>query len=155
MAMSRIVGQRATFDDSTSPANPNTVRWFSNTSPAIVTGLDPILFTDSATGRTIGGELSGNFTNGFISDDDLTTLTASFQAATSVSSVDHQTIGAGPPKRVPVNVTDPNYATLLARQPRTSYPNLFYYAAQNIGYADVSTSFDGGVTYSRQFRLTL
>ena len=149
MAMSRLRGQRATFDDSTSPANPNTVQWFSNTSQAIVTGLDPILFTDPVTGRTIGGELSGNFTNGFISDDDITTIQASFQALTSVSSVDHQTIGGGPPKRVPNSITDPNYAVLLARQPRTSYPNLFYYAAQNIGYADVSTSFDGGLTYDQ------
>lgn len=143
MAMSRLRGQRATFDDSTSPANPLTVKWFSNTTPAIVTGLDPILFTDPVTGRTIGGELNGNFTTGFISDDDISTLTTSFQAATSASSIDHQTIGGGPPK------VDPNNPVLVARQPRTSYPNLFYYAAQNIGYADVSTSFDGGLNYDQ------
>jgi hypothetical protein len=144
MSMSRLRGNRTTFDDSTSPASPTTgTSWFSNTSPAIRTGLDPILFTDSVTGRTIGGELSGNFTNGFISDDDISTLTASFQAATSVSSVDHQTIGGGPPNR---NFTNPVVAT---RQPRTNYPHLFYYAAQNIGYADVATSFDGGLTYDK------
>lgn len=143
LAMSRLVGQRATFDDSTSPADPNTVRWFSNTSPLIRTGLDPILFTDSKTGRTLGGELSGNFTNGFITDDDLTTITADFIAGSAVASVDHQTIGAGPPKKPGSN------PVLLARQPRTSYPNLFYYAAQNIGYADVATSFDGGLTFDK------
>ena len=150
LAMSRLRGQRLTIDDSTSPADPvNGATWFSNTSPAIVTGLDPILFTDSVTGRTIGGELNGNFTTGFISDDDLTTVSTTFQALTSLSSVDHQTIGGGPPKAVPDDINDPNYATLLARQPVTSYPHLFYYAAQNIGYADISTSFDGGLTYQQ------
>lgn len=143
LSMSRLRGNRATFDDSTSPSNPNTVRWFSNTSPTIVTGLDPILFTDSKTGRTLGGELSGNFTNGFITDDDLTTITADFIAGSAVASVDHQTIGGGVPKR------DASNPVLVGRQPRTSYPNLFYYAAQNIGYADVATSFDGGLTFDK------
>lgn len=139
IAMSRLVGQRATFDTTTSPSSPwDGVDWFSNTTPILKTGLDPILFTDKETGRTLGGELSGNFTNGFISDDDLTTLTPDLIAGSSVASIDHQTIGGGPP--------NPN---ALARQPRTGYPHLFYYAAQNIGYADVATSFDGGVTFDK------
>ena len=136
MTMSRLQANRTTFDDSTSPANPNTTVFFPNRPATIVTGLDPIGFTDPITGRSIYGELSGNFTNGIISDDDLSTTVASFQAITAAGAVDHQTIGGGPP--------NPN---VIGRQPLTSYPHLFYYAAQNVGYASVATSFDGGLTY--------
>lgn len=138
MAMSRLRANRSTFNDSTSPADPNTVQWFSQTSPAIRTGLDPILFTDPVTGRTIAGELqgAGGATNGFISDDDLTTVSATFQTGGATQGVDHQTIGGGPPNP---NIPD--------RQPSGNYPHLFYYASQQIAYASVATSFDGGQTY--------
>lgn len=138
MTMSRLRGNRTTFDDSTSPADPLTTSWFSQTSPAIVTGFDPILFTDSITGRTIGGELEvvGGTTNGFISDDDLATISATFQTGGPTQGIDHQTIGGGPP--------NPN---VVGRQPTTAYPNLFYYASQASAAATVATSFDGGLTY--------
>ena len=138
MTMSRLRCNRTTFNDATSPADPTTgALWFSRTSQALVTGLDPILFTDSVTGRTICGELqgAGGGTNGGISDDDLTTFTATFQSG-GTNGVDHQTIGAGPP--------NPNVAN---RQPTTSYPNLWYYASQDIATATVATSFDGGLNY--------
>ncbi len=138
MTMSRLQANRTTFDDSTSPANPTTTSWFPRTSPTIVTGLDPILFTDSVTGRTIAGELNGaaGATNGFISDDDLSTILASFQTGGGTQGVDHQTIGGGPPK-----------AGVVGRQPTGAYPHLTYYASQSIATATVATSFDGGVTY--------
>lgn len=136
MTMSRLQANRTTFNDSTSPADPLTARWFNQTSPLIVTGLDPIGFTDSVTGRSIFGELSGNFTNAVISDDDLTTAQPNLQAVGSASAVDHQSIAGGPPR-----------PGVIGRQPLTGYPHLFYYAAQNIAYATVATSFDGGLTY--------
>lgn len=144
MAMSRLRGQRATFDDSTSPADPTKVDWFSNTSPLIATGLDPILFTDQITGRTIGGELNAvaGATNAFVSDDDLSTISASFQTGGPVQGTDHQTIGGGPPNRT---LKDPLGQPF--RQPTTAYPHLFYYASQQIAYGAVATSFDGGITY--------
>jgi hypothetical protein len=138
MTMSRLQCNRTTFNDAVSPADPTVTNWFSQTSPLIVTGLDPILFTDPITGRTICGELQGaaGATNGVISDDDLTTTAATFQTGGPTQGVDHQTIGGGPP--------NPNIA---GRQPTGSYPHLFYYASQQIAYASVATSFDGGVTY--------
>lgn len=139
LTMSRLQCNRTTFNDATSPANPTTgAVWFSQTSPAIVTGLDPILFTDSITGRTICGELvaAGGATDGIMSDDDLTTAAATFQTGGPSQGADHQTIGGGPPK-----------PGIVGRQPTGSYPHLFYYASQQIAYASVATSFDGGVTY--------
>ncbi|MGI8788880.1 MAG: hypothetical protein ACR2HG_14150 [Pyrinomonadaceae bacterium] len=137
MTMSRLQCNRTSFDDLMSPADPTTAKWFPQKLPAAVTGLDPILFTDSVTGRTICGELQGALgaTNGIITDDDLTTPTATFQTG-ATSGEDHQTIGGGPPK--------PGIAN---REPTGSYPNLFYYASQAIATATVATSLNGGVSY--------
>jgi hypothetical protein len=137
MTMSRLQCNRTVFDDSTSPANPNTTKWFPQALPAAITGLDPILWTDPQTGRTICGELQGAFgaTNGIITDDDLTTATPEF--ATGVTNgQDHQTIGSGPPNR-----------NIANRQPNAGVPNLWYYASQAVATATVATSFDGGVTF--------
>ncbi len=138
LTMSRLNCNRTALDDSTSPADPTKASWFSQTSPTIATGLDPILFTDPITGRTICGELvaAGGATDGGISDDDLATFTATFQTGEATQGADHQTIGGGPP--------NPN---ITARQPTTVYPHLFYYASQQIAYGAVATSFDGGLSY--------
>lgn len=139
MAMARLTAYRASFNDSTSPAHPMTgVKWLAKAIPNVVTGLDPILFTDNVTGRTIGGELvaAAGATQGGMSDDDLNTFTNTFQTGGPTQGVDHQTIAGGPPK-----------PGVLGRQPTGSYPNLFYYASQQTQYASVATSFDGGVTY--------
>ena len=139
MLQERLTSVRATFNDSTSPTDPTTgVSWYAARPPAERTGLDPILFTDHQTGRTIGGELIGlgGATDGGISDDDLSTFVQTFQTGGAVQGFDHQTIGGGPPKR-----------DVIGRQPTTSYPHLFYYASQQIAYGSVATSFDGGITY--------
>jgi hypothetical protein len=138
MSMSRLQCDRTSFNDITSPVDPvNGTIWFHQTSQAIVTGLDPILFTDSITGRTICGELvgAGGATDGIISDDDLTTATATFQTG-ATNGQDHQTIGGGPPKK-----------GITGRQPTGTYPHLMYYASQAIATATVATSLDGGLTY--------
>lgn len=145
MAMSRLQANRASFDDSTSPSNPSTgVKWLPKSIPAIVTGADPILFTDRVTGRTIAGELVavGGATQGGISDDDLTTFTATFQTGVT-NGVDHQTIGGGPPNP---NARD-QQTNQIIRQPLTKYPHLLYYASQQTAYSTIATSFDGGLTY--------
>ena len=137
MTMSRS-RNRTTFDDATSLSDPITgTTWFHQTSPALVTGLDPILWTDSVTGRTICGELqgAGGATNGLISDDDQTTATETFQTGVT-NGEDHQTIGGGAPK-----------PGITGREPTGSYPHLFYYASQAIATATVATSLDGGLTY--------
>lgn len=114
MTMSRLRANRTTFNDSTSPADPTTgTTWFSQTSPLIVTGLDPIGFTDPVTGRSIFGELNGAFTNAGISDDDLTTFTPNAQSVGNANGPDHQTIGGGPPN-----------PTVVGRQPIGPYPHL-------------------------------
>jgi hypothetical protein len=143
MTMSRLQCNRTTFSDATSPADPNTgVSWLAKTVTTDLTGLDPILFTDPITGRTICGELqgAGGATNGIISDDDLTTTSTTFQTGGPTQGVDHQSIGGGPPKPLTQNGQP-------FRQPTTAYPHLFYYASQQTAYAAVATSFDGGVTY--------
>jgi hypothetical protein len=144
LAMSRFQANRATFNDSTSPANPLTVSWFPRSLTGVVVGADPILYTDPITGRTIAGELiaAGGTTQGGISDDDLTTFTATFQTG-ATNGTDHQTIGGGPPNPY---VRDPVTSQII-RQPATAYPHLVYYASQQIAYAAIATSFDGGLTY--------
>jgi len=143
MTMSRLQCNRTAFNDSTSPADPiNGTSWFHQTSQVLVTGLDPILFTDPVTGRTICGELQGALgsTNGVMSDDDLATATQAFQTGGPTQGVDHQSIASGPPKKLTLNGQP-------YRQPSTAYPHLFYYASQQTAYASVSTSFDGGISY--------
>lgn len=139
MTMSRLQCNRTSFEDSTSPADPvNGTNWLHATSPVLVTGLDPILFTDSITGRTICGELQGaaGTTNGVVSDDDLATATQTFQTGGPTQGVDHQSIGGGPPK-----------PGITGREPTGSYPHLMYYASQQTAYASVATSLNGGLTY--------
>jgi hypothetical protein len=138
MTMSRLQCNRTTFNDATSPADPNFTTWFPVRPQTLVTGLDPILFTDSVTGRTICGELQGALgsTNGVISDDDLATATATFQTGGPTQGVDHQSIASGPPK-----------PGITGREPTGPYPHLWYYASQQSAYASVSTSLDGGITY--------
>lgn len=141
MTMHRLLASRTTFDDSTSPPNPaeNTGhKWFPRPMPFVVTGLDPIGFTDVVTGRSLFGELSGTFTNGIASDDDLSTFVSlPTQGISPTNSIDHQTIGGGPP-----SPTAP-----AGRQPTGAYPHMVYYAAQDIAVATVSASVDGGITY--------
>ncbi len=140
MTMARLTANRVTFNDSTSPANPveNTGhKWLAIPMPLVRTGLDPIGYTDPVTGRSLFGELSGNFTNGIVSDDDYATFQSlPTQGINPTAAVDHQTIAGGLPN-----------PTIPGRQPTTAYPHLVYYASQNVAYATASTSLDGGLTF--------
>lgn len=139
MTMARLQANRTTFDDSTSPADPtNGATWFAKPIPLNPTGFDPIGFTDPITGRSIYGELEivGGSTFGVISDDDLNTISNAIETGGATQGFDHQTIGGGPPNK-----------NIAGRQPSGRYPHLVYYASQQIAYASVATSFDGGYTY--------
>ncbi len=124
---------RASFDDRSSPARAT---WFNRT--FLTAGLrtnDPILFTDSARGRTFVSQLifpSKHSLSAFTNDDGETWSVS--QGAGINSGVDHQTIGGGRFGGALTSI-DPGY------------PNAVYYAAQDIAVAEFATSLDGGRTY--------
>jgi hypothetical protein len=84
---------RVSFNTATSPATPT---WTLVDSPITsTTSLDPILFTDSVTGRTFVSQLVGTTSLAAFTDDDGATYTVS-QGGGIASGVDHQTVGGGP-----------------------------------------------------------
>jgi hypothetical protein len=112
----------------------NTATW-QNVSPVTssVVSLDPILFTDHATGRTLVSELAGVCSLSSFSDDDGANYTPAVGCGVP-AGVDHQTIGGGPfaPTLVPLGV---------------GYPNAVYYCSQDVVDASCALSVDGGLTY--------
>lgn len=137
---------RVTFDDS------GNATWELKNGPNTgLTTLDPILFTDSRTGRTIVSQLFGKTSLSAFTDNDGETYMVS-QGAGINSGVDHQTVGGGPFKRCSSAelLSDPvRCAKLLARGPITAYPNAVYYASQDIAEAQLALSRDGGLTYEQ------
>src|ERR1043165_1040477 len=100
---------------------------------------DPILFTDSQTGRTFAGQLEAltPFETMEYTDDDGNLFLPS-QGSGVVSGIDHETLGGGP------------LAAPLTRDPslpRPAYPNGLYYCAQGLGPANCALSLDGGETF--------
>lgn len=124
---------RASFDDSASPAK---TQWANRS--FITTGTrtnDPILFTDSSTGRTFASQLifpTKQSLSAFTDDDGENWQIS--QGSGINSGVDHQTIGGG--------VFPPGFGSV-----DPSYPNAIYYAAQDIAVAEFAVSLDGGRTY--------
>src|SRR5947209_2150855 len=119
---------------------------FSNTNPATATWqkanaintslitLDPILFTDSTTGRTFVSELAGVCSLSAFSDNDGTSYTPSMGCGVP-AGIDHQTIGGGPFAASPVLPLP------------LGYPHAVYYCSQDIVDASCALSVDGGLTY--------
>ncbi|NHA67808.1 CARDB domain-containing protein [Phycicoccus flavus] len=130
---------KVTFDDSSSPA---TATW-KDVSASLANGcaagstvsLDPILFTDSHTGRTFQSQLTGANSLTCWTDDDGTSWNPSTGGGIP-SGVDHQTIGGGPFS-----------ATGVGPLPGTTYPNAVYYCSQDIATAFCAVSRDGGTTF--------
>lgn len=120
------------FDTSTSPA---TASWKDVSAPLTSqTSLDPILFTDSARGRTFVSQLTGADSLSEFTDNDGATYTPS-QGGGIPSGPDHQSIGAGP------------YSlTGLPPQP-TVYPDAVYYCSQAVATAFCARSDTGGLNY--------
>ncbi len=99
------------------------------------TSLDPILFTDSATGRTFESQLTGQDSLTCYTDDDGKTWSVS-QGGGIISGKDHQSIGGG------------SYsATAVGPLPGNTYPNAVYYCSQDIADALCAASNDGGRTF--------
>jgi hypothetical protein len=139
MYQSYLSTYKVTFDDSTNPA---TAHWSdASATPANgcpqggLTSLDPILFTDHATGRTFESQLSGQDSLTCYTDDDGATWNPSTGGGIP-SGVDHQTIGGGP--------YSPNG---LGPLPTSTYPNAVYYCSQDIATAFCAASHDGGTTF--------
>jgi hypothetical protein len=114
-----------------------------------ITTLDPILFTDSKTGRTFVSQLLGTTSLSAFTDNDGDSYTVS-QGSGIASGVDHQTIGGGAFRTctaVQQAADSVTCATLLARGPLGIYADAVYYASQDIGMAQMALSRDGGLTY--------
>jgi len=129
---------RTTFDDRTSPA---TATW--EQAPLTVANAprlygDPILFTDSRTGRTFVSQELGLTPLGSTmewTDNDGLSFTPSMGSG-APSGIDHQTVGGGPfHAPIPTGVNP-----LL-------YPHGVWYCSQSIADAVCSISLDGGITF--------
>ncbi len=124
---------RVSFDDnvcqSPVPATWTDVSAF-NTS---INTLDPIIFTDPVTGRTIVSQLAGTSSLSSYTDDDGATWIPN-EGGSFTSGVDHQTVGGGP-----------FAAPLTGGTPL--YPHAVYYCSQDLMTAFCALSADGGLTY--------
>jgi hypothetical protein len=108
--------------------------WQDVTEPTAITSLDPILWTDRDTGRTISSQLLLACSKAAITDDDGASWLPS-QGCGIGTVLDHQSIGGGP------------FAGLL-RGADPVYPNAVYYCTQDgILAAHCATSLDGGTTF--------
>jgi hypothetical protein len=131
---------RATFDDCSSPANPN---W--EAKPLLLANTprgfgDPILFTDHDTGRTFVSQLEGLTPAGSttdVTDDDGDNFMPS-EGSSIPSDIDHQTFGGG-------RYHDPIPPTA------GTYGHAVYYASQSISDARATRSDDGGITFGPAF----
>ena len=94
--------------------------------------LDPILWTDHATGRTFVSQLSADCSLLAFSDDDGTRWTQNPVGCGIASGADHQTVGGGAFATAPGGV---------------GYPNAVYYCAQAIATAQCAVSHDGGLVF--------
>jgi hypothetical protein len=118
---------RVRFDDGIGGAG---VVWEDAENPTGTLNLDPILFTDPVSGRTLGGGLQGPCGNLAITDADGPPWT---KVKPCTGTVDHQTIGGGA-------YHDPAPAG-------ATFPRVFYYCAQFPLEDNCVTSTDGGVTF--------
>ena len=120
---------RVSFNDSVTPAAAS---WSDVTFPltGIIT-LDPILSTDSQTGRTFVAQLAGPASLMAFTDDDGATWLPSTSGL--VSGVDHQTVGGGP---------------LTPPLPGVGYAHGVYYCSQGVALAGCALSLDGGLTFN-------
>jgi len=131
---------KATWDDSVTPSAATwknvSAKASNGCASGSTTSLDPIGFTDPATGRVFESQLSGKTSLMCYSDDDGATWNPS-QGGGLSSGVDHQTVGGGA-----YSAADP-----VGPSPSSAYPNAIYYCSQDIADANCASSHDGGVTF--------
>ena len=124
-------------DRVTISGNPATATWekVSSTNTSVVS-LDPILFTDSTTGRTFVSQLAGACSLSSFTDNDGASYTPSSGCGVP-AGIDHQTIGGGP-----------FAASVIPRlPPPVGYQHAFYYCSQGIVDASCAVSLNGGISY--------
>ncbi|HZP11242.1 MAG TPA: sialidase family protein [Nevskiaceae bacterium] len=132
--MNTIEPLRVKFDDATNPAQQKWESAPGNLSSVVT--LDPIITVDVTTGRVFNVQLAGPISAAEFSDDDGVTWLPGGEGFPA-SSVDHQTLGAGPYPS----------AGLGALIPHPLYPTAIYYCSQGLAIAYCSRSDDGGVTF--------
>ncbi|MEA3199161.1 MAG: hypothetical protein QOE90_589 [Thermoplasmata archaeon] len=122
---------RVTFDDASAPAGAS---WSNVASPMtpFIGNLDPIAWTDAATGRTFAGGLEEDCSLLFYTDDDGGSWTPMPDSCTA-PAFDHETIGSGP-----YHAPAP---------PAATYPRAVYYCAQGEAQ-QCAVSWDGGLTFN-------
>jgi hypothetical protein len=131
MYQSLLTTYRVTFANS---GTPPAATWTDVSAPLTSQQtLDPILFTDPITGRTIVSQLAGECSLSEFTDDDGATWTPS-EGCGPPSGVDHQSIGGGP------------FASpLVGGSP--VYAHAVYYCSQAVATAFCALSPDGGLSY--------
>ena len=139
MYQSSLSTYSVTWDDSTTPATPHWSDVSANAGNGCPQGstisLDPILFTDHATGRTFESQLTGVDSATCWTDDDGATWSPSTGGGIP-SGVDHQTLGGGA-----FSAGGPGAL------PTSTYPDAVYYCSQDIATAFCAVSRDGGTTF--------
>jgi hypothetical protein len=139
---------RISFNDCFSPSQAlwePTNQVISNVNTA-----DPILYTDNdtstgfRTNRTFVSQLAAVDGSSLFefTDNDGVSYEQGAKGAGIGSGVDHQTVGGGPYAKN----SDGSYKGVGAG-PTTAYPNAVYYASQNIGYANLARSDNGGLNF--------
>ncbi len=118
---------RVDFDDSAPAAT-----WTDVSAPLSEISLDPILFTDSTTGRTFESQLLLACSSAEFTDDDGGSWAPS-EGCGAGTGIDHQTIGGGP------------FPPALQRP--VGYPHAVYYCTNGVAAALCASSQDGGVTF--------
>jgi hypothetical protein len=117
--------------------NGVTATWekVSPTTSSVAT-LDPIMFTDSTTGRVFVSQLAGACSLSSFSDNDGTSFTPVAGCGVP-AGIDHQTIGGGPfaPSAVP------------HLPPPVGYQHAIYYCSQDIVDASCAVSLNGGLSF--------
>jgi len=124
-------------DRVTFAGNPATATWEKMSSTATsMLSLDPILFTDSTTGRTLVSQLAGACSLSSFTDNDGTSYTPAVGCGVP-AGIDHQTIGGGP------------FAASVVPQlpPPVGYQHAIYYCSQDVIDASCAISLNGGLTY--------
>jgi hypothetical protein len=120
-----------------STGNPATATWVNVSSPETSAfSLDPILFVDPSTGRTVVSQLAGACSLSSFSDNDGASYTPAVGCGVP-AGIDHQTIGGGPLA-----------ASTISSIPATlGYSHAVYYCSQGIVDASCALSLNGGLTY--------
>ncbi|HZP11953.1 MAG TPA: hypothetical protein VFB36_05990 [Nevskiaceae bacterium] len=125
------------------PAMPEACEglWEDVSSTVTDTGVDPILWTDQATGRTFASNSTAGANAVYAYSDDDGDSWIPLAAGPPDASTDHETIGSGPyPEGSP-------FAAIAAA---AGYPNAVYYCAQTgTGPAFCQRSDTGGASYGQ------